>query len=109
MRAGRLRDKVTLQEPTATQDEETGQPVDAWIDVATVWAQVEDVSGRQFFEAAAIQSEVSTPIAIRFRTEVKPKMRVLAGDRAFMIDSVQRPSNRRDRMVLMCSELSPET
>lgn len=109
MRGGRLRNKITLQERTASEDPATGQPLDIWIDVGTAWARVEDLSGRDFYEAASEQSQVITPIEMRFRPGVKPEMRVVCGDRTFQIDSIQRPTNRRERMILMCSELGPET
>lgn len=109
MRSGRLRDKIVLQEKTSSENTATGQPLDIWIDVGTAWATVEDLSGRDFYEAASEQSQAITPIEMRFRPGVKPKMRVVCGERVFRIDSIQRPTNRRERMILMCSELGPET
>lgn len=109
MRSGRLRDKITIQQKTTNEDPATGQPLDVWADVGTAWARVEDLSGRDFYQAASEQSQVVTPIEMRLRPGVKPQMRIVCGDRTFQIESIQRPSNRRDRVILQCSELGPKT
>lgn len=104
MRAGQLRHRVTIQAQTTTQDE-YGQPVQTWSDVATVWASVEDLSGREFFAAQQIAAEVTTRVTIRYRAGIEPDMRVIAGGRTLDIRSVQDPDGRRRQLVLMCREV----
>ena len=54
MRAGSLRHRVTIQRYELVVDE-YGGPLrrESWKDVATVWASVEAVSGREFFASPA--------------------------------------------------------
>ena len=57
MRAGMLRHRVTIQRYELVVDD-YGAPLhrESWKDVATVWASVEAMSGRDFFAARQEQS-----------------------------------------------------
>lgn len=106
MRAGTLRHRVTLQALEQGRDA-YGGPVETWADVATVWASVEAVSGRDFFAARQEQNEVTHKVTIRYRDDVTADMRVLHGGKTFGIVAPL-PDNRRTRLVLMCREASYE-
>lgn len=75
MRAGQLRHRVTIQYRTETQNA-TGEVTWTWSDLATVWASIEPISGREFFSSQQVQSSVTTRIRVRHRTDVNAKMRV---------------------------------
>lgn len=85
--AGKLDQRVTLQSAAAGQDA-AGQPNGAWADVATVWAAVKDISGREYIAAGGVQNEAQTRIFIRRRNDVVPAMRVLHGAVAYNIEAV---------------------
>ncbi len=104
MAAGRFRHRITLQELVTGQDE-AGQPVDMWQDVATVWAAVEPLRGREYFAAQQVQAEVTTRIRIRYRRGIRPEMRVLYDGRLFNILSVIDPEERHVELQLMCREV----
>jgi len=105
MRIGPLRHRVTLQQ-RATGVDPYGQPVDTWQDVATVWAQVEDLRGREFLEAKqAPGSEVTTRIRMRYRDGVTPDMRAVHKDRVLQVVAVLDPDGRATRLELMCAEV----
>ena len=78
MRAGRLDRLVVIEELTETQDSQ-GEPQDTWAAWATVWAEVRDVSGREYFQAQAVQSSVDTIFRIRHIANLTHKMRILSG------------------------------
>ena len=69
MRAGRLRHRITLQQPTRTQNS-MGEPVVSWSDVATVWAAVEPIKGSERLAADQLQAELDTRIVIRWSSDV---------------------------------------
>lgn len=77
MRNGKLRHKMTLQEPVTTQDTTTGEMVTVWTDVAKVWASLEPLSVNSFVAAGAEQSEVTARVTIRYREGVTSKMRLV--------------------------------
>src|SRR5690554_2740380 len=64
MQAGRLRFRVTIQEPIQAKDSQGGV-VSNWVDVATVKASIEDRTGREKFVAEQMYSEVDTVITVR--------------------------------------------
>lgn len=108
MRAGSLRHRVTIQRYELAVDE-YGAPLrrESWKDVATVWASVEAVSGREFFASQQVQSEVTHKVMIRFLPGVTADMRIVHGGRVFGIVAPL-PDNRGTRLMLMCREASGE-
>jgi len=105
VRAGRLRHQVTLQKPVTNQDT-YGQDVATWTDVATVWAGVEPLKGREFYDAQQVNAELSVRVVIRYRSDVAATWRVKHGDRAYAIQQPPiDPDMRHRELQLMCSEL----
>ncbi len=99
-----FRHRITLQELVTGQDE-AGQPVQEWQDVATVWGAVEPLRGREYFAAAQVQAEVTTRIRIRYCRGIRPDMRVLYDGRLFDILSVIDPEERHRELQLMAREV----
>ena len=103
MRAGRLNKRVTIQSPATGQDA-TGKPTTGWTDVATVWASIVDISGREYVAAGGLQNSAQTKITIRYRSGIVPSMRVVHGADTFNIEAVLGQDRRS--LLLMCSRLS---
>lgn len=76
LKKSELTRKITLQRMTSIVDDE-GIPVESWTDVVTLWANRKPLSGREFFEAAAINAEKTVKYRIRYRKGVEPNMRLL--------------------------------
>ncbi|OPX87736.1 MAG: Phage head-tail joining protein [Pelotomaculum sp. PtaB.Bin104] len=104
MRAGELRHRITIQEPVETLDS-LKTPVLSWQDVATVWAAVEPLRGREYLEVKNTNTELSARIRIRYRRGINPSMRVKYGSRIFNIESVIDFEERHREIHLMCSEV----
>lgn len=100
MEAGKLNRRATIQRREAGEDT-YGQPSSAWVDVATVWAAIEDIKGRQFFAAQADQSQVHTKITIRYIAGIEATMRVLHGAVVYDIHAVL--GQGREALELMCA------
>lgn len=102
MQSGTLRHRIAIQTNTPTQDS-YGEPVTSWATVATVWAAVEMLSGRELFVAQQAQSEATVRFRIR-RRDVDARQRVSWDGRTFGVESViHDPTNRRETL-LMCKE-----
>jgi len=125
---GKLRHRITIQEPISIQDT-YGQPnvwidvgapsgignitdevitaaiAEPWADVATIWASIEPLSGREFFAAQQVNAEVTTRIRTRYLAGIKSSMRVVYGSRIFDIQSIIDIEERHTEMHLMCKEL----
>lgn len=75
--AGRLRHRVDIQRPVEVQDPQTGEVnVTAWINIfASVPCEIAPLSAREYLASAALQSDVTGRVTIRYRTGVTAKMR----------------------------------
>ena len=105
MRAGDLRRRVTIQQKSVTRDT-YGAEVVSWTDVATVWASVEDLSGRELYDAERITTEVTTRIRMRYRAGITTDMRAVYGARTFNIRAVLDPEGRKRELQLLVAEVT---
>lgn len=103
VKAGDLPHRVEIQSFTETRDAYGGVTKTPVTD-ATVWARVSPLSGREYWQAAQVQSETTHEIEIRYRTRPEAKQRVLWGSRVFEILSVINPEERNVKLLLMCKE-----
>lgn len=99
--AGRLSQRVTLQQRTAGVDA-LGQELTTWSDVATLWAEVQPLRGREYFAAGQLQSAVDVRVRIRWRAGVVPTMRVVWRGEPMEIVSVIEPDAAKVSLELMC-------
>lgn len=93
---------ITIQQRGAGVDE-AGQPIEVWTDVCKAWADIRDVSGREFVAASAERAEVTTRIRIWRRSDISRAMRVLAG--AIVYDIKAPLEEGRDTTLLMCTKV----
>lgn len=105
MQAGKLRHAVDLQRVEVTIDSH-GDQDKQWTTLATVWASIEQLSGREFLQASMAQSDVSVRIRIRGRSDIRltPKDRIKYGERLFDIRHVIDFGDRGVETQLMCTE-----
>ena len=101
MQAGLLNRRVTLQAPGTTQDE-LGQPIPGWTDVATVWGDVRLRSGLESVKAGAAVSTVQASVRIRYRTGINAGMRVLVDAVPYEVLAVQPDVGGREYVDLVC-------
>ena len=101
MQAGRLNRRCTLQAPATTQDE-LGQPIPGWTDVATVWGDVRMRSGLESIKAGAVVSTVQASVRIRYRTGIHAGMRVLVASVPYEVLAVQPDVGGREYVDLVC-------
>jgi len=103
MRAGELRQRITLQKPVQTRSS-FNELVTSYTDVATVWAAVEWEYGRRYLEASQLNAEVAGIIRIRYRSDIKPEWRLKYGDRYIQILSIANVRERDQELQLNCKE-----
>lgn len=107
MRAGKLRERIAIQQYTETQNE-IGEPVKTWGTFASVWAAIIPLSGDEFFSSGQRNARVTHRIEIRARAGVTAKMRVSHKTRVFRIEAVLNVEERDREMHLMSEELVDE-
>jgi SPP1 family predicted phage head-tail adaptor len=83
MKGGKLRKRITFEQPTSTQDS-YGQDIQTWEEVATVWAAVEPIRGTnlQLSGASTIVQEGTHRITCRFNSALvgQIKYRIRLGE-----------------------------
>ncbi len=78
MRAGRLRHRVTIQQPTEA-GAAAGNVTKTWSTYKETWAEIEPLSGREFFEGAALDREITARIRMRYLSGLTADMRIVRG------------------------------
>lgn len=101
--SGTMTKRITFQSLVTTQNE-YGEMVSGWTDVKTVWASIEPLSGRDFFQAQAVQSEITHKIITRW-TGATPDMRIKYGTRYFDIESVINEKEQGAKYIVMAKEV----
>ena len=100
---GKMRHRITFQRFSGALDD-FGDPLQAdaanWTDVATMWAAIDPISGREFYAAEQSQSEVSHKIRCRYRTGLDTY-----GKRRCKIISLIDWEERHESLLLMCKEV----
>lgn len=106
MRIGNLRHRVTLQRLTGERGA-AGGANDTWQDIGLRWASVKPLSGREWVNAAAANTEISHDVMLRADSLTKtltPRDRLLFGGRVFDIQAVRNVDEVGAEMRLMCKE-----
>ena len=97
MQAGKLRHRLTIQQPVMELNEIEEQ-VTTWEDLATVWGSIEPLRGTTYFAAKQANSTVDGKITLRYK-DLKPTYRLTWVDqenntRIFNIVSIIQPQQR---------------
>jgi head-tail adaptor len=90
--AGMLTRRIKIQRPSTIKDS-VGAPCRSWLDVATVWADIQPLSGKE----VRYQSLFDNPQQVA-------QMRVLYKARIFNIHSALNEDEKRTQIILLASE-----
>jgi SPP1 family predicted phage head-tail adaptor len=105
-RLGRLRHRVTiLQQAEALDSLGRQQRSAAWASVATVWAEVRDLSGNESERAKQMQITANVAVTVRHRSGLSASQRVRYAGRDLEIKAVLDADGTRRELLLMCGEL----
>lgn len=104
MRAAKLSKRIEIQKQSSEKDE-YGELVPGWIAFKNVWAEVRPVTGKSFFSAQQINSEITHQVIIRYTEGVKPSMRIIYKGREFEILYVMNYNEANEAIQMLCKEL----
>lgn len=99
MDPGKLNHRITFQIQNLDSEEEE------WNDIVTTWASINPISGREYYQAETINSDLTHKVRLRYRKGITPDMRILYKDRIFNIVSVINEYEKNAILQLMCREL----
>ena len=112
MDIGKFDKRVTLQNRSATLDD-YGQQINSWSDVATVWANIKPIGGREKMRSMMIESTLTHTIAVRYDVRFLPPTKVdawrikyvtPAGERIFNITAAMDMNEERKYIIFDCTE-----
>lgn len=105
MRAGLLRQRITIQTPTATLDA-AGQPIRTWatFGTANLPAKAEPVSGGEVIRGRQVSAETQWMFTVRYLAGVTAQMRVIWGSRTLGIVKAEDPYGEQHELRIECRE-----
>jgi SPP1 family predicted phage head-tail adaptor len=106
MRAGKLRHRITLQQPGDRVTDTVGGGSTPYVDVATISAEVMPLEGTELFEARKFNPKLSHNVKIRYRTDVKASWRVKFKTRFLEVKSIINTAEQNHELILSCEEFT---
>lgn len=110
MRAGKMRHRVTIQREATDADgspsvtDGMGGKRLQWVDVATVWASIEPMAGKERLFAAQLEAGTTHRVRMRYYAGLTQSNALLFGSRRFNIRSIALTNEILHEMVLDCEE-----
>ena len=92
--AGQLDRRITLQTYTTSTDA-FGQVVKTFSTLATVWAKVEEKSGKEGEEGDQVIASKKVNFLIRHRSDLNEQMRVVYDNNTYKIEAIINDDARR--------------
>ena len=88
MRSGEMDRRIVIEQNTPVADA-TGDPVDSWATLATVWADLRNIRGAETFDDDREQASRQTTFRIRWRSDIDDtKLRINYDGRIWDIISI---------------------
>lgn len=105
--AGDLREYIHILRPIESDPDQYGRRVINYEDFAAVYAKVSDVSGKEYYSAAAIQQEDIVSFTMR-SYPVTTDMRIAYDGVEYAIDQVNHLGYRRDYITVRARAVSAD-
>jgi len=112
MISGKMRHRLTLQNPNTTRDAGGGF-VGGWLDIASdpvIWCDIRPSNGRVETQNLQTEGVVIHKIVTRYRDDINAKMRLrdAVSGRAFLIDTIIDPTERQRFLEILVKEYKSE-
>lgn len=108
MPAGSMDTRIRFERRVGTQDPRLGAYVYTWDEVATVWADVQDMvpsRAERIADGIAIQARPAR-VRIRWREGITSDLRVIIGSDTYRIVGGPAELGRRERLELVCEVMT---
>lgn len=101
---GEYRHKIIFQKLVNIQNG-YGEPTGVWTDILPARAGIYPLSGKEFYAAETVSSEVTHKINMRYKSGITSDMRIKFGERIFEL--ISPPINFQEKNIelqLLCKE-----
>ena len=102
--AGDLRQLITFL--ARNVQVKSGVSTIQWLPAFTCWCKAEPLSGREFWQAAAVNRENEVRFTIRYRNDVLPTMRILLEGKLYDITSVLDVDSRHSKLEILARSVT---
>ncbi|WP_096635854.1 phage head closure protein [Clostridium cochlearium] len=92
---GNMNKRITIQKFSTTQNE-NGFDIEDWIDYKTIWASINNLWGKEFYAAKAVNAENTVEFVVRYSRDLEnistKEYRIFWSNRAFditFVDNIQ--------------------
>lgn len=103
---GSMRHRADIERPVRNAGD-GGTATITWQSLASVFARIETISGREIEMAHGIAGSVTHKVLIRYRADVLPEMRFASGGRNYHIRAAIDRDGRRRWLTCLCEEELP--
>jgi SPP1 family predicted phage head-tail adaptor len=105
MRIGNLRKQISIQQEQQTSDGAGGYAL-TWVTLATVWADIDPISGNEIYTSGHLEGHVTHKITLRWRTDITitTDMIVAYNTRLFNIRAVINQDESNQYATLLVEE-----
>jgi SPP1 family predicted phage head-tail adaptor len=110
MRISKLQQRITVQRRSSTLDA-YGQEINSWSNIATVWAEVKPISGKEKLrsESMVVESQLTHRVTVRFSEVFLPSSqadawRILFGTRILNITASMNVDEESKMIIFDCTE-----
>lgn len=102
LRAGRLRQRVTIQARTLTKNQYHEQ-IETWTDGACIAADVVPITAPESVAGDRIEVQQRYRVTIRYRDDITPRTRLKWGTKLLDVNQVINRDERGRALDLLCS------
>jgi len=99
---GGLKKRVTILKQVRVSDGQGGF-TETWQEAGTVWAAIEPISGREYYEAMQLASDVTHRVRMRYM-DLTPHEKIKYDDRVFDIIAVIDVNMEHRELEVLCNE-----
>lgn len=96
---GALRHRLTFLVRSVTV--RSGKTAEAWNPAFSVWGSAEPLTGREFYQAAAVNREQEVRFTVRYRAEITPDMRIALRGEVYEITAIANPGMRNVKLEII--------
>lgn len=106
-RAGAYRYLLSVQHlvtDASPQNSPEGEPLQTWVELTQVWGEIAPQGGRELFNAAAEERQVTVLIKTRYFAGLDASMRIVYEGLYYNIKNIVDVKNRHIEYLLACDE-----
>lgn len=106
---GRFRHRIFFQELTTATDDLGQETEGEWETVASAWAMIKTLQGREYYAAASAQSERTSRFVVPYQKGIDSTMRIVYDNRIY---DIEQPPINDDEMnktlTIIVREVNPD-